>query len=296
MGEVWAAHHATLKRDVAVKILAGDRALRDANAVARFEREVRATTELAHPNTVRIFDYGVTDDGVSFYAMELLDGESLGALVARAGALPPARAIHLVSQAARALAESHAKGIVHRDVKPENIFVVRVADEPDFVKVLDFGIAQLANTALDAKLTQTGAVVGTPAWLAPETIRGDAIDARADVYSLGAVLYCALTGKAPFDAVNHALVVSAHLWELPVAPSAKLGRALPADLEAVVMRCLEKNPAARYPSARELADALAACSDAGAWTRADAEAARDTSGAAPPVELADTVADAQRRV
>src|SRR5439155_15343068 len=132
-------------------------------------------------------------------AMELLDGESFAALVAREGAQPPARAIHLVLQAARALAEAHAKGIVHRDVKPENLFVTEIAGEYDFVKVLDFGIAQLKDSGVDAKLTATGAVVGTPAWLPPEAIRGTAIDARADVYALGAVLYFLLAGRPPFE-------------------------------------------------------------------------------------------------
>jgi serine/threonine-protein kinase len=292
MGEVWVAHHATLDRDVAVKILSGDWARRDATALARFEREVRATTELAHPNTVRVFDYGVTDDGVSYYAMELLDGESLASLIAREGALPPARAIHLVSQVARALAEAHAKGIVHRDVKPENIFVVRLAEEPDFVKVLDFGIAQRAETGLDPKLTRTGALIGTPAWLAPETIRGEVVDARADLYSLGAVLYCALAGKAPFDGANPVLVVNAHLHDRPPRPSEKLGKELPADVEAVVLRCLEKIPGARYPGARELAEALAACADAGKWTRSEAESAWARRVSSPGISLADTMADA----
>jgi serine/threonine-protein kinase len=189
---------------------------------------VRATSELSHPNTVRVFDYGVTDDGVSFYAMELLHGESLATLIAREGALPPPRAIHLVSQAARALAEAHSKGIVHRDVKPENIFVVHLAEEPDFVKVLDFGVAHLVGPKLDAKLTQTGALVGTPAWLAPEAIRADPIDARADVYALGAVLYCTLAGTPPFDATNPMLAVDAHLHQVPASRrSSWAGRCLP---------------------------------------------------------------------
>ncbi len=262
MGEVWLAHHAALKRDVAIKVLRADAGGDASEAVTRFEREVHATTQLAHPNTVRIFDYGASDDGLRYYAMELLEGENVADLVARAGALPPSRAIRLATQAARALGEAHALGIVHRDVKPENLFVAVAGGEIDFIKVLDFGIAKLRPQYGEEKLTSTGTVVGTPAWLAPETIRGDAIDAAADVYALGAVLYLMLAGRPPFEGASAMAVVSAHLGERPVSPSEKKGSALPADLEAVVLRCLEKDPAARYRSARELADALDRCEDA----------------------------------
>ena len=291
MGEVWLAHHAALRRDVAVKILRVEQGL-DAQVVARFEREVRATTELVHPNTVRVFDYGVSDDGIWYYAMELLDGENLGTLVAREGALPPARALHLVVQASRALAEAHAKGIVHRDVKPENLFVVLLAGERDFIKVLDFGIAQVR--APDTKLTATGSVVGTPQWLAPETIRGDEIDARADVYALGAVLYFLLAARPPFEGSSALALAHATLFTPASSPSARRVAPLPADLEAVVMRCLEKDPAARFASARELAHALEACADAGSWTWQDAQRAAEGSpkGAAATSPFAPTALDA----
>ncbi len=202
MGDVWVAHHATLKRDVAVKILRPDKLGHNASAASRFEREVRATTELLHPNTVRVFDYGVTDDGLHFYAMELLEGEHLAALVAREGPLPPPRAIHIASQAARALAEAHGKGIVHRDVKPENLLVTSPAGERDVVKVLDFGIAKVRETDADAKLTGTGSMMGTPAYLSPEAVNGLPLDARADVYQLGAVLYLLLTGLPPVQCLD----------------------------------------------------------------------------------------------
>jgi len=279
MGEVWLAHHGAIKRDVAVKVLRAGTT--DGAARARFEREVRATTELSHPNTIRIFDYGVSDDGVCYYVMELLEGESVVELAAREKALPPARAIHLVRQAARALAEAHAKGIVHRDVKPENLFVVSGGGEPDFVKVLDFGIAHVAMGEGDAKLTRPGAVVGTPAWLAPETIAGRASDARADVYALGAVLYLLLAGRAPFEASDGMPILAAHLHERPAPPSRWRGEALPGDVEAIVLRCLEKDPAARYATARELADALDACEAAGRWIGArDAPSVKRVEGAA----------------
>ena len=254
MGDVWVAYHPGLKRDVAVKILRHE-AWSDV-AVRRFEREVRATTQLSHPNTVRIFDYGVSDDGLWYYAMELLEGESVAALVAREGALATGRALRLIGQAARALAEAHAKGIVHRDVKPENLLVTTAGGEPDFVKVLDFGIASVAMAEGDAKLTRTGAVMGTLAWLAPEAIRGDAIDARADVYALGAILYLMLAGRPPFEHETAVAVMSAHLHERPAPPSSKRGGPLPHELEAIVLRCLEKDPEARYPTAEALAEAL----------------------------------------
>jgi tRNA A-37 threonylcarbamoyl transferase component Bud32 len=167
MGEVWAAWDETLKREVALKLLRTDR--QDAVAVARFELEVRATTQLTHPNTVRVFDFGATEDGVSYYAMELLEGEPLSALLQREGDLRPARAVWIGTQVARALAEAHARGIVHRDIKPENIFITRAGDEPDHAKVLDFGIARLSSAA--GGLTQDG-IVGTPQYLAPELLAG----------------------------------------------------------------------------------------------------------------------------
>jgi serine/threonine-protein kinase len=259
MGEVWVAHHAALRRDVALKILRPDPLGASPLAVSRFEREVRATTELVHPNTVRVFDYGVTDDGLWYYAMELLEGEHLGALVEREGPLPAPRAIHLVSQAARALAEAHAKGIVHRDVKPENLFVTTPAGETDVLKVLDFGIAKMDVREDATRLTGTGSVLGTPAYLPPEALRGEPLDARADVYQLGAVLYFLLAGAPPFETTNLAAMVTAHTNEPPVPPSAKRGAPIPPDVEAVVLRCLEKDPTRRYASGVELAQALVEC-------------------------------------
>jgi serine/threonine-protein kinase len=267
MGDVWLAHHAALRRDVAVKILRTD-VKSSVGAISRFEREVRATSELVHPNTVRVFDYGATEDGLWYYAMELLAGETLAALVEREGPLPPARAIHLASQAARALGEAHARGIVHRDVKPENLFVTSLGGEDDFIKVLDFGVARFFRGTAEATATATGWLVGTPAYISPEAALSKPTDARTDVYALGAVLYFILTGKPPFDAAGAGSVVIAHVHERPELPSKKLGRPLPADLEAIVMRCLEKDPAARFSTASDVAAALALCADAGKWQRA----------------------------
>ncbi len=263
MGEVWAAWHKGLQREVALKVLRAPEG--DAQAAARFEREVSAMTELTHPNTVRVFDYGVTDDGITYYAMELLRGENLVELVAREGPLPAERAVYLVAQAARALAEAHARGMVHRDVKPENLFVTVAGGERDFVKVLDFGIVRRAADEGGAHLTKTGAIAGTPAYIAPEITRGEPVTPRADVYALGAVLYFLLTGRTPFEGQNVFALLVAHLNEPVTPPSALAKRPIAPDVEAVVMRCLEKQPDARPADALELADALARCSAAGAW-------------------------------
>jgi len=258
MGEVWLAHHAAMRRDVAVKLLRPGVASADSDdAVVRFEREVRATGELVHPNTVRVFDYGVTEDGLWYYAMELLLGEPLGQLVRRVGPLEPARAVHFASQAARALGEAHARGIVHRDVKPANLFVTSMGGEEDFLKVLDFGVASIRHEEGDTALTASGVLVGTPTYMAPEAALGAGVDARADVYALGAVLYFMLTGSPPFEAAGPVATAMAHLSEIVQRPSAKLGRALPHALEAIVMRCLEKSPADRFAGGAELASALA---------------------------------------
>jgi serine/threonine-protein kinase len=267
MGEVWIAYHHGLKRDVAVKILRTSH-LRDAqSATVRFEREVRATTELTHPNTVRVLDYGVTDDGLWYYVMELLAGENLAQLVDREGAQPPARAIHVVAQAARALAEAHAKGIVHRDVKPENLVLTRAGLEPDFVKVVDFGIAKLLDGKNDATLTVEGRFLGTPVWMAPEGFGAAPLGPPADVYALGAVLYLLLSGRPPFEGDNFAALANAHLTLAPPP----LPASVPADIAAVVLRCLAKSPGERYASAAELVRALASCAMAGAWQPSETE-------------------------
>ena len=257
MGEVWVAYHTGLRRDVALKILRTDQ---DANPVSvrRFEQEVSATSLLTHPNTVRVFDYGVTEDGIRFYAMELLSGQTLYELVWHQGPLETSRVLHIGRQIARALAEAHARGIVHRDIKPENVFVTRAGDEPDFVKVLDFGIAKLTQDTDEGTLTRTGAIFGTPAYMSPEATNGRTVDARSDVYSLGCVLYFMLAGHPPFAESSPAEVLFAHAHREP--PSLRIGRRtrLPANLEQVVMRCLNKAPEDRYSNASELVRALSA--------------------------------------
>lgn len=259
MGEVWRAYHPALKKHVAVKILKADVA--SAAGLSRFEREIAAMTELEHPNTVRVFDAGVTDDGLYYYAMELLEGDTLSDLVTAAGPLPPARAVHLVRQAARAIGEAHGKGLVHRDVKPENLFVATLGGETDVVKVLDFGIAKLLDGARGATLTREGITVGTPAYMPPEQAMGRAVDARSDVYALGATLFYALTGRPPFGDDNVAAVLTAQMHEVPV-PCSSLSPYAPVEaLDAIVARALEKDPEARFASMDALEQALAALGD-----------------------------------
>jgi eukaryotic-like serine/threonine-protein kinase len=280
MGDVWLAYHPGLKRDVAVKILRPDERERSGMALTRFEREVRSTAELMHPNTVRVFDYGVTEDGLWYYVMELLEGETLADHVARLGPLPPARAVHIVGQAARALGEAHEHGIVHRDVKPENLFLTALGGEHDFLKVIDFGIAKVRT--VDGKMTDTGSLLGTPAYMSPEMAMGLTADARSDVYALGAVLYFLLCGKPPFEAESAGALIFAHVNQAVTPPSQNLGRPLPGDVEAVTLRSLAKDPNERYEKAAAIALALAACTLAGKWTFGDATTVARRSSRPPP--------------
>ncbi len=254
MGEVWVAYHESMGREVALKLLRPDFGT-DRVKVARFNREVRTTARLTHPNTVHIFEHGATDEGLWYYAMELLEGDDLAALVRREGALECGRAVRLVRDAARALAEAHALGIVHRDVKPENIFVAKIAGEDDVVKVLDFGIARTAD-ARDTGLSGSDWLLGTPAYASPEALRGDPVGPRADVYGLGMVLYWALTGGLPFGDGSAFELLARRLDDAVPPPSLTLGRALPEAVERVVMRCLARDPSERYADAGELASAL----------------------------------------
>jgi serine/threonine-protein kinase len=266
MGEVYLAEHTLLRRPCAVKLI---RPAVGGGVVpaARFEREVRATAALTHPNTVEIYDYGRADDGTFYYAMEYLPGLTLEQLAERAGPLPPGRAVHLLRQVCGALAEAHAAGLVHRDVKPANVLVCTRGGIRDFVKLLDFGLVR--GTDPDAgRLTQLGAVAGTPEYMSPEQAEGqDDLDGRSDLYSLGAVAYFLLTGGPPFRRANPVQLLLAHARD-PVPPPA----GVPADLAAVVLRCLEKDRDRRFADAAALDAALAACRLDDPWTEADAAA------------------------
>jgi eukaryotic-like serine/threonine-protein kinase len=257
MGEVWLAEHVLLRRPCAVKLIRPEH-VGDARFLRRFEREVKATAGLSHPNTIEVYDYGHAEDGTFYYAMEYLPGLSLEELVRQSGPLPAGRAVHLLRQVCGALAEAHGVGLVHRDVKPGNVIVCERGGVPDVAKLLDFGLVRSeVRPGSDATLTEVGTIAGTPAYMSPEQARGDTADARSDLYSVGAVAYFLLTGQPPFVRASAVQTLAAHLGD-PVVPPGQL-RSGPADVEAVVMRCLEKDPSRRFQSAGELDRALASC-------------------------------------
>jgi hypothetical protein len=285
MGTVYKARHALLRRPTAVKLLDVDKM--SAEAIARFEREVQLTSALTHPNTVAVFDYGRTPEGIFYYAMEYLEGINLDDLVTRFGPLPEARAVHVLRQACGALAEAHAAGLVHRDVKPANVVLTRRGGLPDFVKVLDFGLVKPVGGGDQAHLTAANAVAGTPLYLAPEAVnRPDEVDARADVYALGAVGYFLLTGSPVFTGASVMEICMKHVQAVPEPPSARLGRPVSPGLEQLLLRCLAKSAADRPADAADLLRALEACAVAGGWTAEDAAAwwaaHGPAAGRAPP--------------
>jgi serine/threonine-protein kinase len=247
-----------LGREVAVKILEADA---DAETEGRFLREARAHGLLASEHTVRVLDFGVGERGERFLVTELLDGESLRDRLARLGRLPADVAIDVALQVLRALAEAHRKGVVHRDLKPEHIRFVRVADAADreIVKVEDFGIAKhLERGAINVVDTRQGVVVGTPHYMSPEQARGEAVHASGDLYAVGVVLYEMLTGATPFDAETPVLVMARHLDDAPAPPSAACPQAaITPALDAFVARVLAKDPASRPASADTMAEELA---------------------------------------
>lgn len=269
MGEVFLAEHRLLKRPCVVKLIRPDKA-GNPNVLARFQREVRATAKLTHWNTIEIFDYGSTEDGTFYYVMEYLPGMSLAELVERFGPLPPERVIYLLRQACDALAEAHAAGLIHRDIKPGNVFAAERGGVHDVVKLLDFGLVKPLVDEESIHLTAEGSITGSPLFMSPEQAVGDSTpDARSDIYSLGAVGYYLLTGRPPFESDKALKVMFAHVHESPVPPS-QLRPGVPADLERVLLRCLAKTADQRYPSATALEEAMTACAAAGGWTRADA--------------------------
>ncbi len=266
MGAVYRARHAMLRRPTAVKLLPPAKAGEE--AIARFEREVQQTSRLTHPNTVAIFDFGRTSDGVFYYAMEYLDGVSLEQLVARFGPLPEGRVVHILRQVASALAEAHGVGLVHRDIKPDNIILCERGGVADVVKVVDFGLVKDIQTSSDPGVTTANTVQGTPLYLAPEALTDpDAVDARTDLYALGAVAYFLLTGSPVFDG-NVVQVLGHHIHTAPTPPSERRDDAIDPQLERIVLKCLAKAPTDRFASAGDLIEALDACT--ARWTRADA--------------------------
>jgi eukaryotic-like serine/threonine-protein kinase len=264
MGEVYLAEHQFLKRFCALKLVRPDSAA-DPKALARFEREVRATAALSHPNTVEIYDYGRTADGIYYYVMEFLPGLSLAELVERHGPLSPGRVVYLLRQICQALCEAHAEGLIHRDIKPSNIVAARRGGIDDVAKLLDFGLVRPVVSEADRDTSGEGRVVGTPLYTSPEQARGDrGLDGRSDIYSLGAVAYHLLTGRPPFNKANGLAILVAHTRE-PLIPPSLIRADIPKDLERVVVRCLAKDAADRFANAASLDRALGACACAANW-------------------------------
>lgn len=267
MGQVYLAQHALMCRPTALKLMSAvehDQQI----ALTRFEREIKLSATLTHPNTITIYDVGWTEDRSLYYAMEYLEGLDLQVFVERFGPLPPARVIYILSQVCGSLSEAHARGIVHRDIKPSNIFLTRRGDLYDFVKVLDFGLAKQIQAEGTVTITKSGVLFGTPRYLAPEMVYGkERIDGRTDLYCLGAVAYWMLTGQPPFSAASSMEVVIDHVKTTPRPPSELSELPIAPELDDIVMKCLEKKPAQRYQSARELERALAELPLSEPWDR-----------------------------
>ena len=295
MGQVWLGRHRLLARPAAVKLIRHDARPGQAEQqlVRRFQREAQVTAGLRSPHTVQLYDFGVNDSGSFYYVMELLKGLDLHQIVTRFGPQPPERITMLLRQACRSLAEAHEHGLVHRDIKPANLFVTRLGTEYDYLKVLDFGIVKDQPGQNSTMLTSEGILQGTPAFMAPELIAGGSLDGRTDLYSLGCTAYWTLTAQLPFQATTPAQMLVHHLQTPPTPPSRVSELPIPRELEAILMTCLEKDPAKRPPSALELDARLAQVVAAEpAWTDENARAwwdvhapdlvSESASDAAPP--------------
>ena len=268
MGEVHLAEHVLLKRPCALKLIHPEKA-GNPQTLARFEREVQATAKLSHWNTVEIFDYGRTDDGTFYYVMEYLPGLNLHQLVEMFGPMPAERVIHLLMQTCDALSEAHSKGLVHRDIKPGNIFAANRGGVYDVAKLLDFGLVKPLAELKESGVTQEGMIAGSPLFMSPEQATAETVDTKSDIYSLGGVAYFLLTGRPPFKDAKPIKILMAHASQEPPPPSL-YQPGIPADLEEVILKCLAKSPGDRYDSAKSLRTALSECAAAGHWTREDA--------------------------
>jgi eukaryotic-like serine/threonine-protein kinase len=271
MGVVYKAHHAMLRRPTAVKMLEPDKV--NEGMIERFEREVQITSQLTNPNTVAIYDYGRTPEGVFYYAMEFLDGIDLQLLVEHYGPQPVPRVIHILEQVCGSLYEAHSLGLVHRDIKPANIMLNRRGGQPDVVKVLDFGLVKALEDQRQAGLTQNASLTGTPLYMSPEAIQMPAtLDARSDIYAVGAVGYFLLTGQPVFEAESVVDLCQKHVATPPTPPSERIRTPIPAELENALLACLEKSRAKRPQTARDLILLMARCAEAKQWSIEDADA------------------------
>src|SRR5262245_48598058 len=268
MGVVYKGHHAMLRRPTAIKMLNVEK-VNDAS-IARFEREVQITCKLNNPNTVAIYDYGRTPEGVFYYAMEYLDGIDLQQLVDRYGPQSEGRVIHILKDICSSLSEAHSLGLVHRDIKPANVMLNRRGGESDVVKVLDFGLVKALD---ETKQTQSTAMAGTPLYMSPESIQTpDLVDSRSDLYAVGAIGYFLISGQPVFNAATLIELCKHHLASIPDAPSKRLGRAISAELETALLACLEKDRSKRPQTARDLSNLLDRAPTAHTWSQDEADA------------------------
>lgn len=265
MGVVYRAKHAMLLRPTAVKFLDSSKA--NEKSIARFEREVQLTGQLNHPNTIAIYDYGRTPEGIFYYAMEYLDGLDLQALVGRHGPQPEGRVIHILKQVCGSLAEAHSIGLIHRDVKPANILLNARGGMFDVVKLLDFGLVKVIDHASEAQVTKAGGVVGTPLYMSPEAYQSpETVDARTDLYAVGAVGYFLLTGEPPFLGDSVLDILKHQVQTVPEPPSQRLGQPVSPELEKLLLRCLSKSPADRPATANEIIAELNRIPTANSWS------------------------------
>ena len=270
MGKVYKARHAFLRRHTAIKVLDGLRT--DRAAIARFEREVQVASSLTHPNTVEIYDYGRTEDDVFFFAMEYLPGATLEALVRSEGSIGAARVLHILRQMLGSLAEAHALGLVHRDVKPANVILCQRGGVSDFVKVVDFGLALDPSFNLAPQITQTGLISGTPLYIAPECLDDPTtVSARSDLYAVGAVAFYLLTGRELFVAANPIDIFRCVTSDARPRPSDCVPNGIPSELDDLVFRCVAKDPAERPDSARDMLASVASIASKYVWSEEDAD-------------------------
>jgi len=277
MGEVWRASHRMLARPAAIKLIRAESIAQASGEEAqtlhrRFEREAQATASLTSPHTVALYDFGVTDDGTFYYVMELLHGLDLERLVERFGPVSAARCVALLAQACDSLKEAHARGLIHRDIKPANLFACGIGGCWDVVKVLDFGLVTRGRPAsgAQARLTVHDRVGGTPAFIAPEMALGGTVDGRADLYALGCVAYWLLTGSMVFEGRTALEVTMQHVQAEPVPPSQRTELSVPPELDALILACLAKDPAARPADASVLRRGLTTVPLTEPWTDDDA--------------------------
>ena len=258
MGKVYRARQFALDKPVVLKVLRQS-LLSDARTVARFQREARAASRLNHPHSINVLDFGQAEDGSFFIAMEYVPGKDLHQILCTEWPLPEARIVHIVAQVLAALGDAHIAGVIHRDLKPENIMVEQRRNDPDFVKVLDFGIAKIqdAGDSEGPALTRAGFVCGTPEYMSPEQARGAVLDARSDLYAVGVILYQLVCGRLPFDSDSAVGFATKHLGEVPLPPSRRVpGVQVSAGLEALILRALAKEPDQRPPSAEAFREEL----------------------------------------